>query len=89
MTASLALLSPGQNGIITRIGGPRSLRVRLMELGLLPGTDIRVQRCAPLGDPMHVIVRGCSLSLRRADASGIQIRVVQTVSTPQARGRAA
>jgi len=87
--ASLALLSPGQTGVITQIGGPRSLRVRLMELGLLPGTSIEVVRRAPLGDPLHVIVRGCHLSIRCADASRILIRLADARATALPRGQAA
>jgi ferrous iron transport protein A len=87
--ASLALLSPGQTGTITSIGGPRNLRVRLMELGLLPGTRIDVVRRAPLGGPLHVTVRGCHLSIRTADAGRILIRLTSSGTTALARGRAA
>lgn len=80
MKASLALLTPGQRGEITSIGGSRGLRVRLMELGLLPGTSIKVERQAPLGGPMHVIVRGCHLSIRREDAARILVHLLQNVS---------
>ena len=80
LNASLALLTPGQRGEITRIGGSRSLRVRLMELGLLPGTAIKVERQAPLDGPIHVIVRGCHLSIRREDAARILVHLLPAVS---------
>ena len=88
MQASLALMSPGQQGIITEVGGSRGLRVRLMELGLLPGTPVEVVRRAPLDGPMHLTARGCHLSIRRADAARILIRLADS-ATSQLKGRAA
>jgi Fe2+ transport system protein FeoA len=87
--ASLALLSPGQTGTIHSIGGPRNLRVRLMELGLLPGTRIDVVRRAPLGGPLHVTVRGCHLSIRTADAARIVVRLANSRVAAAPRGQAA
>jgi Fe2+ transport system protein FeoA len=45
-----------------------------MEMGLLPGTEVRVVRVAPLGDPIELRVRHYSLSVRRADAAEIAVR---------------
>ena len=45
--------------------------MRLRELGLLPGTVIRLVRYAPLGDPLEIDVRGFHLSLRKAEAAEI------------------
>jgi len=47
---------------------------RLMELGLMPGVEIRFIKSAPLGDPIAVDVDGRQLSLRRADAARIVVR---------------
>ncbi len=47
---------------------------RLMELGLLPGVEIRFIKSAPLGDPIAVDVDGRQLSLRRADAAQILVQ---------------
>ena len=44
-----------------------------MEMGLLPGTDVRVMRVAPLGDPIELRIRGYALSLRRAEAAKIAV----------------
>ncbi len=44
-----------------------------MEMGLLPGTEVRVVRVAPLGDPIELRVRGYALSLRRAEAAKITV----------------
>jgi Fe2+ transport system protein FeoA len=50
-----------------------------MEMGLLPGTRIRVVRVAPLGDPIELRVRNYSLSLRRAEAAKISVNPEGTV----------
>ena len=44
-----------------------------MEMGLLPGTQVRVVRVAPLGDPIELRVRDYALSVRRADAAKIGV----------------
>ena len=44
-----------------------------MEMGLLPGTRVRVVRVAPLGDPIELRVRNYSLSVRRAEAAKIAV----------------
>ena len=65
----------GQPVRIIAVGGERGFRRRLMELGLVPGTVVEVVRVAPLGDPVEVLVRGCSLSIRRAEARHVHVRV--------------
>jgi Fe2+ transport system protein FeoA len=47
----------------------------LMDLGLVPGTTIRYIRCAPLGDPLELVVRGTHLSLRRAEAARVHVEL--------------
>lgn len=58
---------------VTAVRGPRAFRRRLLELGLLPGTLIRKEKVAPLGDPIELSVRGTRLSIRRAEARGIEV----------------
>lgn len=70
---SLAELRPGQTGRVAEIGGEEGQRLRLMELGILPGTQVRFVRRAPMGDPLEVEVRGFHLSLRSSEAAGIGI----------------
>lgn len=45
-----------------------------MEMGLLPGTEVRVVRVAPLGDPLELRLRDYSLSVRRSEAAKIAVR---------------
>jgi ferrous iron transport protein A len=73
MKPSLVDLPLGQHAEIVSIDCERRLSRRLMEMGLLPGTRIRVVRVAPLGDPIELRVRNYSLSLRRAEAAKIAV----------------
>lgn len=74
MKGSLADLRPGEAGEITSIDCDRRMSRRLMEMGLLPGTVLKVVRVAPLGDPMEVRLRDYSLSVRRSEAAQIAVR---------------
>ena len=55
----------------------RGVARRLLEMGLLPGTEVRVVRVAPLGDPIELNLRGYALSIRRAEALGIEVEPVK------------
>jgi len=70
---SLALLSPGQVGVIAEVIGDDPVTVRLLEMGLLPGEPVEVVGVAPLGDPLAIHVRGARLALRRCDAARVQL----------------
>jgi len=65
---SLNHLIPGSRAVIAHIGGERSFRRRLMEMGLLPGTPVRVVRRVEVGGLVQLEVRGCHLSLRVSEA---------------------
>lgn len=72
-------LQDGKTGMILRVDsvGDSALKERLMTMGLLPGTRVKVLRSAPLGDPMAIGLRSYSLALRRKDAANIQVTEVQ------------
>ena len=72
-------LQDGKTGMILRVDsvGDSVLKERLMTMGLLPGTRVKVLRSAPLGDPMAIGLRSYSLALRRKDAANIQVTEVQ------------
>lgn len=69
----LPQLQPGQQGVIVRVGGRGPLRRRYLELGLVTGETVRVERVAPLGDPVAYRIKGYTLSLRREEAEHIQV----------------
>ena len=70
---TLADMEPGQKGTITRVQGQGTLRRRLMDLGMISGTPVVMERSAPLGDPIEILVKGTHLSLRRDEASAVQV----------------
>ena len=70
---TLKNLKPNIDARIVRVHGQGALRLRIMELGLTPGTPVRVRKIAPLGDPIEITVRGYSLSLRKAQAALVEI----------------
>jgi Fe2+ transport system protein FeoA len=72
----LSDLSPGQRAKIVKVGGHGRVRRRFMEMGLVRGETILVERVAPLGDPVEFFVKGYHLSLRRDDARYIQVRLL-------------
>lgn len=69
-------LTKGEKGRIVKIEGKGNIHRRLLDMGLVSGTDIQLQRVAPLGDPIEIKVRGYSLSLRKEEAASIQIEVI-------------
>ena len=66
-------LQIGEQGCITRVGGEGALRLRFLDMGLIPGTTVRLQKIAPMGDPIQIQVRGYELTIRRDDAKMIDI----------------
>jgi Fe2+ transport system protein FeoA len=72
----LSQLKPGQRAAIVRVGGNGQVRRRYLEMGFVKGGMIRVERVAPLGDPVEYLIKGYHLSLRRADAENIMVEPV-------------
>ncbi len=70
---SLAEIALGKAVTVSSVGGPRAFRRRLLEMGLVPGTEVRIVTIAPLGDPLQIEVRGGQWSIRRAEAAQIQV----------------
>ncbi len=70
---SLAKMTPGKRGIIKKIKAKGTLRKRLLDLGLLPGSVVEVERMAPAGDPIEVKVRGYHLTLRKEEAKHVEV----------------
>jgi len=75
MQTTLDTLKPGDEAVVTHLQGEPADVERLMEMGLIAGTSIKVVKFAPLGDPIEITMRGYHLSLRRAEASGIIVEV--------------
>jgi ferrous iron transport protein A len=70
---ALADLEPGAGARVESVDPGSAIGRRLLDLGFVPGTEVRVVRRAPLGDPVEYELRGYRLCLRRSEA--LQIRV--------------
>lgn len=63
----------GETVKIVKVGGEGAVKRRLMDMGLIKGTELYIRKVAPLGDPVEITVRGYELSLRKADAELIDV----------------
>lgn len=73
---TLAELRAEHRARLVEIGGERSFRRRLMELGLLPGTEVRVVRRVDVGGLVEIEVRGCRITVRRSEAARVRVRPI-------------
>lgn len=62
----------GSTVTVKKLSGEGAVKRRIMDMGITKGTEIRVRKVAPLGDPIEVTVRGYELSLRKQDADMIE-----------------
>lgn len=69
----LHLLQPGQQGTIEKVNGAGPLRRRFVEMGIVKGETILLERHAPLGDPMAYLIKGYHLALRKEEAAQIEV----------------
>ncbi|CVK20801.1 MULTISPECIES: FeoA family protein [Sporomusa] len=75
MVKLLSELLPGETGTVAKIHGNGPIQRRIIDMGVVIGTKVEVQKYAPLGDPMEVKVKGFNLSLRKGEAKNIEINV--------------
>jgi len=73
----LSELKEGQTATVARVGGDGPFRRRLLEMGFLRGTDVYVEKYAPLRDPIELILKGYHVSLRMDEAARIQVENVR------------
>lgn len=73
----LSELKKGQKAVVLQVGGKGIVKRRMMDMGVVPGSTIRVVRVAPFGDPIEFNVKGYSLSLRKSEAKNIIVGKVQ------------
>ncbi|MCP4373643.1 MAG: ferrous iron transport protein A [Deltaproteobacteria bacterium] len=73
----LSEMKEGQTAKIDNIGGNGALRRRILEMGILKGTQIYVEKYAPLKDPLELIIKGCHISLRVEEAAQIMVADVK------------
>lgn len=68
---TLKELHIGQKARVERVGGEGALRQHFLDMGLIPGTEVMLEKFAPMGDPMQLRLHGYELTLRLADAAKI------------------
>lgn len=66
-------LNIGQSAVITEVGGEGALRQHFLDMGVIPGTEVKLIKFAPMGDPMQLLLHGYLLTLRLEDAQKIAI----------------
>jgi len=77
MNGTLADVAPGEKARIVRVGQAAAANKRLVEMGLSRGSTVTVVRVAPLGDPVEIEVRGYKLSLRKAEATAVEVEKIR------------
>lgn len=70
---TLRQAKPGETVRVMKLVGDSVVKRRIMDMGITRGTEIFVRKVAPLGDPIELNVRGYELSLRKEDASMIEV----------------
>ncbi len=72
----LSMLQPGDQGEVVHVQAQGPIRQRLLEMGFIRGARLRVEKLAPLGDPMELVIKGYHLSLRREESVCILVQRV-------------
>ena len=67
-------LQVGEKAVIVKVGAKGEIKKRLLEMGVVPGVGVEVERVAPLGDPIEVRIMGYHLSLRQSESSEIEVK---------------
>ena len=75
-TTRLCDLPIGSKGTVQNISDKLTIRTRLMELGLVEGTEVSCIGASPLGDPRAYMIRGAVIALRSEETKNIKIRSV-------------
>ncbi len=75
-SSKLSDLKSGDKAKIIEIGGSEQFRIRLMEMGLLIDDVVKMEKLAPLQDPIEFIIKGYHLTLRRKDAEKIAVEIL-------------
>jgi len=77
MLKSLREMEPREKGIIIKVSGGKDIRRRLLDMGVVNGAEVEMQRVAPLGDPVEIRIKGYDLALRREEAANIQVEITR------------
>lgn len=75
MIKKLSDMKPGEVGTVAAVNGTGNVKHRLVDMGVVPGTAVRIMKYAPLADPVEIKVKNFELSLRISEAQMIDIEV--------------
>ena len=64
----------GDRAVVVRLHGEGAVRRRILDMGLVKGTEVVVRKVAPIGDPIELTVRGYELSIRRDEAATVEVK---------------
>ncbi len=70
----MSSLTLREQAVVAAVHGTGQLRLRLLEMGFIPGTKVTLVKRAPLGDPLEFSLRGSHLSLRTTEAALIEVQ---------------
>jgi len=68
-------LPVGKTAIISKVGGEGALRCHFLDMGIIPKTKVKMEKTAPMGDPLELQIRGYELSIRKEDAQKIEVEM--------------
>lgn len=70
---NLAEVPAGKKVRVLKVGGLKEIKQRMLDMGVMPTTEIQVERYAPLCDPIHIKLKGYSLALRVSEGKNIEV----------------
>ena len=73
----LSEMKEGQSATVAHVGGDGILRRRILEMGILKGAEVYIEKYAPLRDPLELIVKGYHVSLRVEEAAKVEVKNVK------------
>lgn len=73
MSRHLSEIKPGEKCVVAKVKGNGPVYRRIVDMGIVPGANVKVLKFAPLGDPIEIKVKGFNLSLRKTEAAMIQV----------------
>ena len=80
---TLKELKTGESAVVEVVGGEGALRQHFLDMGVIPGAVVTLEKLAPMGDPMELRIHGYSLTLRLADADNITVRPIKLTDSGQ------
>ena len=76
MKKLLSEFTVGERGKIVAVTGEGRIRRRLFDMGVTPGAELTMRKKAPLGDPIEITIRGYELTLRKTEASCVEVEIL-------------